>query len=539
VLLLGPALAAGRLEAAAFPYLDPARSFNDFGVRGLLVVVRGLLAFSLGLAAGVVFGRTLPAVLVAGGLFLVAIMLAGVVRPSLLPREELPGFDANTSAEAPLYFGEGFRLPDGRLLTFAESTDLRPPEARQIDTGPYLRWLRTSGWHRVDIGIPGARLPDIEWREGLGTLLAAAGAFLAAAIAVRRRRPVPGLALEVDARRSVVPPTTTTPRVRPRWRRNGAWLSVLMQTKVGRPETLGAIVATLLVVGASLVVLQLLQGARVAQGCVDTQCIGEGPYARINNPLEEWLYPLLATLPFVVGGLLGAPILAREFESGTGRLTWSLTGGRLRWLLWRIVPSVLLVVILLTPAAIVGSWLIRDRMMLDPTYLFGFDQLRGAPLVARGVALFGAGLLAGLVFRRMLPALVVTAIVGVLLYNAVEWIESNGHLMPYDYYPVGHEWTPGSWEYSLGLEAPDGSFRIASELALDNGFPRDNAAGDLIEMDPTFIAWYTARGYRAVDAGWEAARHPEWVVRESVLFVGVGLLSTVIAGGLLRRTRPD
>jgi hypothetical protein len=536
VLLVGPALAAQRLEAAAYPYLDPARSFNDFGVRGLLVVVRGLLAFSLGLAAGVVFGRTLPAVLVAGGLFLVAIMLAGVIRPSLLPREELPGFDANTSAEAPLYFGEGFRLPDGRLLTFAESTDLRPPEARELDSTGYRKWYRTSGWQRVDIGIPGTRLPDIKWREGLGMLLAAAAAFLLAAIAVRRRRPVPGLALEVDARRSVVPPATATPSIRPRWRRAGIWLSWLMTVRVGRPEVVGAVIASVAVTIATLLVIQLLQAARVAQGCVDSPCEGPGPFATIRNPIDDWLYPLLAALPFVVGGLLGVPVVAREVERGTARLSWSLTGSRIRWLLWRILPLLGLVIVLLVPAALAGNELLWVVWRIDPSYFFDHTQIRGAPLVARGLVMFAIALVAGALARRVLPALVIAAFAGLLVYNVLDGVQFDW--MPLDVIgQPGEEFQPGSAAVTVMLQASDGTLHDVLEVAAAAGFERIGPDGSPVETNPDWIAWQVAHGYREVQVGWDASRYPEVVFRESAALVGGTLLMLAAGAVVIRSTR--
>ena len=53
-------------------------------------------------------------------------------------------------------------------------------------------------------------------------------------------------------------------------------------------------------------------------------------------------------------------------------------------------------------------------------------------------------------------------------------------------------------------------------------------------QDPTFIAWYTARGYRYVMISWLVVRYPEMVARESiVLLARAGLLLATV-----RRTRP-
>lgn len=544
VLLVGPALAAERLEAASHPEYDPGLSFLDVGARGGLVVVRGLLAFSLGLAAGVIWGRTLPAILLAGGLSIVGLALAGVVRPLWLPREELPRVILDPAyAENPLLFGEGYRLPDGRLLTISESTPLRPPEARIFESPGYNAWFRTSDWTRTLIGIPGNRLGDIVLREGLATAAAALAAFGVALVAVRRRRPVPGLAVDVEARRAVGAPAATRPPVeRGRWRRTWLWLTTLMTTKVSRPEILGAIVASVLVIGATLIVIDLLGAARIEQGCTDTDCIGDGPFSRVNNPLFDWLYPLLAALPFVVGGLLGAPVIAREIESGTGRLTWSLTRSRVRWLVWRIAPLLLLLLVLLVPAAIAGGELLREQTLHDPSYFFSDGQIRGTPLVARGLAAFGIAVLAGVATRRVLPAIIVAGVAGLLVYNALDWMSVGGHWMKPDVLGTaevsGSTLRPGSMLLTTALEAPDGSFPYAHEVALANGFPRLTEDGGLIEQDATFIAWYTEHGYREVTIGWDASRYPEVVLRESAVLLGGSFMSMAVAAGVLRNIRP-
>jgi hypothetical protein len=91
---------------------------------------------------------------------------------------------------------------------------------------------------------------------------------------------------------------------------------------------------------------------------------------------------------------------------------------------------------------------------------------------------------------------------------------------------------------TTALEAPDGSFPYAYEVALAAGFSRLTADGGLIEQDPEFIAWYTERGYREVTIGWDAGRYPEVVFRETVVLLGGALVTMVVAAGVLRNARP-
>ncbi len=202
---------------------------------------------------------------------------------------------------------------------------------------------------------------------------------------------------------------------------------------------------------------------------------------------------------------------------------------------------------LLVPAAIAGSDLVRELNLLDPTYLFSDGQIRGAPLVARGLATFAVALLAGVVWRRTLPALVVAGIAGLILYNVLYWVAygwpitgsiGGQWLSPDVLRPPALEVSPGSLLLTEGLQAPDGSFHLAYEVAVDAGFPRLTADGNLIELDPEFTAWYTARGYRYVTIGWDRSRYPEFVFRETATLVGGAVIVVVIAAGALRRRRP-
>ncbi|HET7026746.1 MAG TPA: hypothetical protein VFI28_03545, partial [Candidatus Limnocylindrales bacterium] len=546
LLLTGPALAGERLEAASYPQFDPAQSFTDVGARGALLVVRGLVAFGLGLAAGAVFGRTLPAVIVAGGLCLLGLAAADVARPAWLPREAVAReeLDGATAAN-PLAFGEGFRLPDGRLLTFDESASLRPPDARVIDSPDYALWLFHSGWQRVFIGISGTHFGDVELRETAASGLVALAGLVAAFVAVRRRRPAPGLALEREARGdAVLSGATGPPRPPPAWRRSGPWLSWLMTSRVGRPEVVGAVVAALGVAAVTLIATKLLADARVAEGCVDREFCATGttPFNALYAWAADNLYPVLATVPFVVGGLLGAPVLAREFETGTGRMAWALTASRATWLLWRILPPLLLAILVLGPVAILGDALRHEQTLRDPTHDFDWGYLRGPRLVARGLIVFAFAVLAGALLRRVLPALVTAAIAAVILYNTLDWAAM--YWLPLqvigDRNDLGNPAaiTPGSYFWSVALEAPDGSMHLSQDVALANGFPRRAPGGGVIDLDPEFIAWYTARGYREVNAGIDASQYPQLVIRETaVLFAGAGVL-LVVSGAVLQRSRP-
>ena len=56
-----------------------------------------------------------------------------------------------------------------------------------------------------------------------------------------------------------------------------------------------------------------------------------GVYPWLNR-IARLSVSIVPVFPLVAGLLAGGPIVARELESGTARLAWSLGPSRLRWL---------------------------------------------------------------------------------------------------------------------------------------------------------------------------------------------------------------
>ena len=92
IVLAIPAIAAQVLENVRPNYADYDPSTTvliDYGLRGPLVVLRGLAAFSIGVATGLVLGRVLPALLVAGVAVVVLWNVLGTVAYAGWPAPEL------------------------------------------------------------------------------------------------------------------------------------------------------------------------------------------------------------------------------------------------------------------------------------------------------------------------------------------------------------------------------------------------------------------------------------------------------------------
>lgn len=121
------------------------------------------------------------------------------------------------------------------------------------------------------------------------------------------------------------------------------------------------------------------------------------------------LVNLTLIVPVLLGALWGAPLLGREFETGTHILAWTQSLTRRQWLTAKL--TVLLAgtaVVSAAVSALVTWW----SGTLNSLYSQRFDplhfEIQGVVPVA--YALFGVslGITAGALFRRSLPALGVT-----------------------------------------------------------------------------------------------------------------------------------
>jgi hypothetical protein len=122
---------------------------------------------------------------------------------------------------------------------------------------------------------------------------------------------------------------------------------------------------------------------------------------------------ILQILPALIGAFAGAPVLAREMETGTFRYVWTQGFGRWRWALAKLV---LLAVAL--PAA-VGLFTLLTSWYYEPYFAAGNPTpqtpfspglfgLRGPAFAAWTLAAFAIGALAGMLTRRVVPAIAAT-----------------------------------------------------------------------------------------------------------------------------------
>jgi hypothetical protein len=144
------------------------------------------------------------------------------------------------------------------------------------------------------------------------------------------------------------------------------------------------------------------------------------------------MHPLVIAIPCVLGTFWGAPLAAREFETGTFRLAWTQGSTRTRWLAVKLVvvgAASMTVAGLLSLMVTWWSSPIAAAQMgarVDP----GIFSESGIAPVGYAAFAFACGVTAGLLIRRTLPAMAVTLAV----FVAVVWFafpfSVRPHLIP-------------------------------------------------------------------------------------------------------------
>jgi hypothetical protein len=155
-------------------------------------------------------------------------------------------------------------------------------------------------------------------------------------------------------------------------------------------------------------------------GCIN-------PAATDDGKLQILALGLVLIVPVLIGMFWGAPLVARELETGTFRLAWTQSVTRLRWLLVKLELVGLASAVVGVLLSLMVSWWFSpiDKVTANRFSPASFGMHGFVPA---GYALFAfaLGATTGLLFRRTLPAMAVT-LVGFIVARVVvaEWIRPH------------------------------------------------------------------------------------------------------------------
>ncbi len=299
-----------------------------------------------------------------------------------------------------------------------------------------------------------------------------------------------------------------------------------------------ALAGTLALLGGTALVL-LINGRAMHRAyagiamCGGTPC--EVPYQLFTGKYQAWaqfLPRFLTFLPAVIGVFVGAPLVARELESGTYRFAWTQGRGRVRW----IEAKLVLLGSTLTLLAVAFSWCfswwfgpwhsIMGRMGSGQAY-----EIEGLVFAARTLFAFTSGVFLGAVIRRTVPAMAATA----ALWLAVAWpttiylrplIQPAKVVSDAAYIGIDKAWTISSW-------VQDGSGHHLSDSQVTTLAGRARAAG--VQSSDQFTSWLAQHHYTRWDSYQPDSRFWHFQAVEASCWVLAALLFAAATVWWLRR----
>jgi hypothetical protein len=194
------------------------------------------------------------------------------------------------------------------------------------------------------------------------------------------------------------------------WRRM-AWVTWRQHraTLIALPAILGVVSVFLLVAG-----LRIHHDYAVLTACRPFQSHAcqnlNMSFNQTDWTIGNTLLILMNLAPALLGAFAGAPVLARELETGTFRYAWTQGYGRVRWTIAKLTLLAIAVVAVTGAFSQLFTWFFRpfiaqeDLNVLTAT-VFG---TRGLVFAAWTLVAFAFGAFLGMLFRRILPAMAVT-----------------------------------------------------------------------------------------------------------------------------------
>ena len=204
------------------------------------------------------------------------------------------------------------------------------------------------------------------------------------------------------------------------------------------------------------------------------------------GPTMLFLAAGFGLVPALIAAFWGAPLIARELETGTHRLVWNQTVPRRRWL------TVKLTVLGLASIAVAGTLTALLTWAAAPVDRVAGDRFTAVLFGARGVAPIGyaafavtLGAVTGLLVRRTLPAMAMVFLTVIAVQFAVPSL-LRPHYLPAERVTVVMNADAINQARSLGsitggpviggLEIPDAWVTDTSKLLTPDGQPLSTTA---------------------------------------------------------------
>lgn len=260
-----------------------------------------------------------------------------------------------------------------------------------------------------------------------------------------------------------------------------------------------------------------------------------------DNYGQDLIANVLLFLPGIVGVFAGAPILARELETGTFRYTWTQGVGRTRWAVATVLGGAVSVAVLMGAFGVLVAW--HNQPLADSgiTPRLRATSFPVTGLAAAGWALagFALGVTAGLLWRRVVAALATAfaAWFGLAFLTATELrpnylaqlTTTNLQLSARDL-SLGQSWSKDGVRVG---DAQLNSVLQAIGVQFDGGGPNQVPRPGGPAVDP--VQYLLQHGFQQVTSYQPDSRYWPFQWIESGWLVGLSALLLVTTLWLLRR----
>jgi hypothetical protein len=285
-----------------------------------------------------------------------------------------------------------------------------------------------------------------------------------------------------------------------------AALAIAWQTRVVRDEQLAC----------------YREAPTAVEGSFGSPCSAQDSSLQVLEQAAAFVKVGVLGTPILLGLFLAVPLVAREVESRTAPLAWSLSRSRRRWLLRRATPVMGAVVVACLAGGIAGDVLVHAAPWVeggDP----GFSDwwARGPQVAVRGLAVSAIGLVVGAFIGRQLPALLLAGMGTLALFVAATLMVDG-------------------WMEAAAEPVVVGPEQIVSGKIYDSGF-RDDATGEVVSYEQAYELFGqqldefgTPPGYSNVYFMVPSRRYGEFVLYEAAIFgvvalAGIGAATQVVA----------
>ena len=326
-----------------------------------------------------------------------------------------------------------------------------------------------------------------------------------------------------------VPRTPSAARRRPvPWTRLG-WVTLRQHRPalIGAAAFLGLVSLYLLIMGlqinhayAQVAACHPASSAACQQlaQAFNRQYWGGGGGGALSAGGAQTVSSLLLVVPVMLGIFLGAPVLAREFETGTFRFAWTQGCGRSRWAVSKLVLLAVVVTAVTWAFTELFTWyyhafLVDGQVSRLLPLAFG---LLGVAFAAWTLAAFAIAAFFGALIRRTLPAMAATLVTWtVLAIGTATWLRQH-YLAPLKTTALNPP--AGAWVLSNYATGPNGhvlSQQAFNQLAQQapasvQNSPNRSALQDWLAQqhytqwtsyEPASRFWH----FQLIEAGWLVA----------------------------------